>query len=719
MFKNPFLSFTVARLNAQIAVCCFSIWLILGAIYSDAALWMDCSDALASADDKVLITNSPLRTWKSSDGKFSRQGRLIAIEGDKARLEAPDKKIITVPIDRLAPADQAFIADERSRTEKEVDPFMENDGDPFSSTERSDSASPGGIDSQPVIDFIPNQRSGKIVQLNARKEVDLNASHWQPQPSPQTQHFRIPTLSFHARVNGLAANLDNTKMVVLLTDPFGVKIDEFGEQTGELPDDFAADLSAGSLRGTANRPQTGGLSSQRADRSGKVKSWIEVYDLVENESLGRYPLSLAEANLLDIDPTAKYLLVEDNSDFFNPKLSIIEISDGKAEVRTSWFYKAQRGGIKVLKSGRFLADDHLLVAYQNGIEVWKLNPLSLRTTVDGAFTNDEIRLARDRRHAIVANNRGQFEIDLVKGQAVGKVAQQTSQKQPERPEVDTETGRTAEMKFQQMTLWDADRKVLDKFYLPTFGVNAGIQWIDSRTVLLTMMNQEDYVDIERRVVFLRVTKRYRRSSEQTGWTTDRSKVGDVHSVDVIWNEPQLDEEEGDQQSLDLELYRSKLPRDAESMLLLKRGDRIRLTVDLQATPHLNDQVRDKITKSMSERGVIIDDAAKDELKAVSNSSEEVVEFRKIGFGGGGTERATVKTIWQNISLLRDGEVVYRQGTSSGGATSFLELNEGETVQQAVDRRTGNPEKFWNSLSIPEKIAVHPEGRPWSEIQNND
>lgn len=51
------------------------------------------------------------REWSDASGSFKIQAELVAVRGDKVVLEKADGKIISVPIDKLSPADQKYLAD--------------------------------------------------------------------------------------------------------------------------------------------------------------------------------------------------------------------------------------------------------------------------------------------------------------------------------------------------------------------------------------------------------------------------------------------------------------------------------------------------------------------------------------------------------------------------------------------------------------------------------
>ncbi|MHB8971138.1 MAG: SHD1 domain-containing protein [Pirellulaceae bacterium] len=53
---------------------------------------------------------SELRTWTSSDGNYVVRAELVDAVGVHVRLRKPDGSIVSVPINKLIPADRSFLA---------------------------------------------------------------------------------------------------------------------------------------------------------------------------------------------------------------------------------------------------------------------------------------------------------------------------------------------------------------------------------------------------------------------------------------------------------------------------------------------------------------------------------------------------------------------------------------------------------------------------------
>jgi WD40 repeat protein len=64
----------------------------------------------------------PAREWTSSNGKFTIEAEFVAVKSGKVVLEKPDGTFVSVPLDKLSPKDQAFVASETGDSLKTDEP---------------------------------------------------------------------------------------------------------------------------------------------------------------------------------------------------------------------------------------------------------------------------------------------------------------------------------------------------------------------------------------------------------------------------------------------------------------------------------------------------------------------------------------------------------------------------------------------------------------------
>jgi hypothetical protein len=70
----------------------------------------------------ALAAHAEVRTWTDKTGKFKREASFERLAGDSVVLRMADGKELTIPLDRLSPADQAY-ARKAATTESTDDPF--------------------------------------------------------------------------------------------------------------------------------------------------------------------------------------------------------------------------------------------------------------------------------------------------------------------------------------------------------------------------------------------------------------------------------------------------------------------------------------------------------------------------------------------------------------------------------------------------------------------
>jgi hypothetical protein len=237
-----------------------------------------------------------------------------------------------------------------------------------------------------------------------------------------------------------------------------------------------------------------------------------------------------------------------------------------------------------------------------------------------------------------------------------------------------------------------------------------LTWLDNRTIKLQSPHQQHFVDLDRRVVFLEVANGGA-SPPANGWKVDSVRDSSGHFIEVSQVSA-----EGDS-GPSLAEYQQDLPDDAESLLLLKAGDSVRITTQLTADPSQDAMVRQLLGRLLQERGVTIDPNSPNELRASSGVRNDQVEYRSIGvppWQGGGSQTVNVRLVDQKVELVVDGEVVWQRASTSGPGF-MLSIREGESAQQAADRQSGDGSGFWQGISLPQHLARHPQGGPWHRV----
>lgn len=667
-------------------------------------------------DSAIPISGSANRTWTSSDGNFRQEGKLVEIDGDKIRLETPQGKRITAPLPKLSAADKKFVEAERKRV-AEDNPFSEDDEDnPFAAEmDAPSSDSETTRDKHEAISV--NLSSAKMVNLNSNKPIDLKAERWTSKVSfSDIEPVQVPVASFHTRVENCFASQDGKILIVSLTDPFGSHSHSGlndGLEMPELPENLRglADRARGG-RGFANRTQGGRDPRNRrpgnpgADRQG-MKNWVELYQLPSGERLSQIPLELEEANAGDYDSQNKTLLVFGGTFHARNILQMYKLDGAGASLVKTCQFSNNSGGEPRLNSANYLADGKIVIGDNGKLLVLKEN--SLQPLYSISVWGDDWTLSSDRQHALVSHQSRQFEVDLINGKCTAAGPGRDRNSSARVPSPDGK--KSAELTARVVTIRDAAGKTEDEFYVPIFWPQSQLTWEDERTLRVETPNQLFFVDVPSRVALLEINKRHSQRSKSNEWNIERHSDADGTTY-LLSSQQAL---ESDSSLPDFKEARASLPDEQDSLLLFKQGDRIALSVQLDSEPGRADEVKNGLKSLLQQRGVIVDDSAVDKLRVVSTVSQENVEYRKFGtppWDARGTETVTVRRTNNSIELIRDGDVVWAHKNSTGGPGFMLHLQEGETVQQAVDRVTGQSSDFWQSFQLPRHVAVHPQGAGW-------
>lgn len=623
--------------------------------------------------NRVEIRESASRTWSSRDGRFSVEGQLVEVEGDKIRIQTSER-MVTASLERLAEADRAFVKQELLRAQSAADnPFMADDAssEPNSSggdgVAEANSGSPGNVE--------PDYTRASTVTLDSESPVDLTAERWQTRSRPAVANFRVPAFSIHSSVTGSASTPSENLFAISLFEPFGV------------------DLKAGAGR-------------NRAARGSGVKSWVELVDLPSGKSRGRFPLLAERSIVADIRSDGKQLLTYDGVFAQDPQLRAFTIDDSGLKLVSSLQLIDPDGRQQPAKSARFLAEGRLLVEFPQSLVV--LDGQSWQPVYLVTHDAEDWQLASDRRHALVGQSGRRYEVDLVSGKCTGVVGEPGSVT----PEgvVEPQGERVASIKDSVLTLRNSRGEIVEEFQVPVFWPNPTLSWLEDDFLRVDSPHQTHFIDLPRRIVLVEVSHSGG-TAPNAAWSTEKATRGQNFEIVVSQiTAPRQTEP-------DLQAYRQRITADAESLQILRPGDRVSLSLQLNANPQHAGLIEQRLRDLLTARGVVIDPSASNQLRVTTAQRSEEIEYRRFGsppWDAQGIEKVQVRAVDQQIEYVLAGQVVWRRGSATGPGF-MLHMKEGESAQQAVDRQTGDGTHFWTSLSFPRQICRHPNGQAWFRL----
>jgi hypothetical protein len=653
---------TLRRLSALCLLALLSHCLTLSAIGQDDA-------------DVIKVSDSPARTWTSPDGKFKREGTLVEIMGDRVKLEVKDGKSTVAQAAKLSKADQDFIESERKRISENGDsPFMDEDD---GSSGTASGASP--FSSGKEIDVSINYSTIPVIDLDSEETANISPENWGTTPKKSVKRFRLPAYTIHTDVTGFACSQGEKMFAVSFHEPFGV--------------DPKGNNSPASRR------------NRREDGKEGIKAWVDIVDLETTKTKARWPLAEEYDAVGDVSDDGSAIATYGGTFSQDSKLKIFTVTNTGLQLEKSWSTKDENAFGARIQAVGFLPQQRLMIDYSDFLLVFQLNPVEPLFKI--AKDSADWEISRDRTQAVVEKGKKRFLVDLNKGECIGVVGGPEGNS----PNVSPDGSRVAKFENSTLKLRNTSGEQLDEFYCPVFWPDSELRWVDDRTISLQSPNQQFFVDVDRRVVFLEIVNAFAQRASRGGWSVDEISEAGAYLVQV--SQVSAKKSTGP----NIAEYQQDLPADADSLLLLKPGDSVRITTQLTADPSQEATARQKIEELMQKRGVTIDPNAANELRLTSSVRNEQVQYRSIGapiWARGGTETVNVKMVDQAAELIVDGEMVWRTGSTSGPGF-MLQMRDGETAQQAADRQSGNANGFWNSISMPKQIAKHPNGGSWNRI----
>lgn len=631
----------------------------------------------------IRVVDSPLRTWTSSDGKFTVQARLVEITAAEVRLETAQGKPIKVDVARLSADDNHFIESARSQAGGVENPSMAPEGAESGGAPEAPVRFAAGVGLKPSVADLPT------IRLESPHVVSMSSGKWQKPASRAVKSFQVPVPSIHTRVTAFECNRDDGLFAVSFSDSFGAVIAKPPVAT------------------KGKRPSAGPSPSLSAE--GAVKSWVDLVSLADGNSRGRFPLPNDHTQVGDIDPSGGWLLAFDGALETDPQVMILEIQSSAAPVRLSWHSTNERGHPNRIEAARFLANGHVVTGHRGKLIVWNTDPLEPRFVVENqAF---EWKLAPDRRHATATVQGTMFEVDLCEGVCTGVLRDgaPAGSSGDSNSIVSQDGSRVVSFRPRVITVADASGGLIDEFDVPILWPKSQLSWADEQILQVNCPTSTFYVDLAHRVVLLEVVSMAAQTARSQWQTTlQQSAKGRFLLVS---------RDATDAQDIQWGGLRATLPAQGDDLLVLRPGDRVRLAYQLVADPSEMAAADKGIRELLAARQVVIDDSAQDVLLVRSSTAAEDVEYRAIGAvagGDGNVQKVNVRTTTRAVEFVRNGNVVFSLA-SGAGAAFMLEIRQGENPQQVADRESRAGSGFWQSIALPKHVAMHPGGQPWRRL----
>ena len=650
----------------------------------------------------------PVRTWKSKGGKFKVTAALAELSEDSVTLRKEDGKTVKVPIEKLSSADQKFLKKYAARKKR--------------------------IDAQNA--WIAKPDSSKF------SEVKIS-------------------LSDAIRAGNSGPPLRLTPNSVAMADPTSEPID-----VGEITLARATMMKAPAILLNHSGSHALLWSQDRMTRRNAAN--LTVVDLVAGKRLGGVSIRQEDAVPLDISPNGRRLITVQGQMHKN-RIDIWEISSDKFTHLVGWSVKMGSSGDSkkdsnlvqdltmritgssegdsdakddssnqlspddfqdkvrdALGSGmdldsmmgssffggesfelaRFIDDDHIVTATNGPIAlVWQISPLKVIRKIHTRASSSPIAkpfaLSPDRKSLYVLGGQRIRSFDLLSGKMTGITPADQKFYDHGLMAISPDGSRLLIDARKHVQIVNSDGIVEDEFAKSYHGFDLPT-WLDNRFYAVKSALDTMVIDTKYRIPIWR----YKTGFDQP--TIDRNAnlwfvLGRHNTASKLFNYhiPHAD-------------ATANLPEDPESLLVLKPGDRVRLSFD--GSGGSQSEMRRILTEKMKARGVEVDDNGDIEINISIRKHTNTTTYETIGTLEKRSETVTTKSTSYTMSVIKDGRTVYSDSVASGGAPPMVSVREGQSIQSAMPKGSGANASVVERLQFPKSIPMKP---PLNEIGKSD
>lgn len=612
----------------------------------------------------LAIAQETRRTWTSKGGKFKLEADFVRIEeGEVVLKQAKDGKIIKVKLANLSPEDVK--AAEKLASEMEDNPFAAADGDeerPATAKTKASAKETGSSDTNRFIES-PGRDS---VETNLLVEPD--GWNYQPDPEPAVE----------VKVKG-AIPLPKPKRVE--TDP---ETKRFSFHDG---------LDNG-LFLWGRGEYVAMLRNPFLDKGDRPKGPLVVrYDLTTGKPKGAKKLGFTTTPRF-ASPDGKLLIGWDENDRDRIELHVMSLGDGGLRMLYRWLPLVKDEHWDYQNEIRFVGNDRVAVRSTKGnIDLWQLTPdsASLLFTIPSEPHQSAWTVSRGGKYLAVTQKSNVFIIDAADGKVVGKLNGQE------------EWINVVSFSPDGKQLAVANAAAVVAFDLESQKAIGSVRFqspvapnsIDFPAPDYVLLNGSLLINLPANLVAWQY-------NNPAGWNNQPHwREG------YLWYRTAVPGGEA-------AIARAKVPHDAAlkavqnlapSSYVLKPGGQVALVVN-ENGPEKDDIIRG-ITENLKKVGIdVVPSANMAFICETEMGKSKTVPYRLFG---GGEQSVTVTEKTHRIRLM-DGQTKIWEANNFHSAPFFINLQQGETVEQHVAKTMNSSKFYFLGINIPGTIVRYPEGK---------
>ena len=651
-----YISFLIALMNR------FRISLVAVLLGLLALVGSEAAFALPIQQEGV---SSGFRTWGDSTGVFSVDAKLLGLEGDTARLEKKDGRVVKLAIDKLSEADQAFIVKLQTDAKKKqpVNPFAGG---------TLPKAVPKGMASPTNSTAAESGKESKLEPVAKTVKVDVLVNE-----------------------------------VQLVDGPWQVPVDPPNSAASPVPN-TVCDYPSSVEHAFHDRQQTPKISFDQkfvvaaASNPFDDNTMLAIYELQSGEKIGFADLPIEDLNVMAIDANKRQVLTVHQESGRTPgKIEFRKFDQLSSPVEvweTSNFF--DHDGFRP-RFCSFVGKDRLLTVGKR-LALWNVSDAKSIYSVklkNSRLNSSQVAISPGRKYLAVGDIDAVWFIDLETGAPIGTIPRVRNMRALSfSPSGEYLAGLNVRG---DVWIWDLAENSLAQ----SFNTSArhSLHWTDERHLI---GDSRYLLDVEYRVCIWEYSGGGYESLVGLG---DGVFMSQQKSKLVPIRLPHQD-------------FSDKLDElDPEELLILIPGDEIAIDFELPFEESEQIRIRKSLEKRMAQAGFSINAKSKIVLKGrVTKGRETKTEIGDpIGFGlGFGAPRRRVQTVTytpsrSTIEIIKDGKTIWRT-SDFHGPRGIFRPNEGESLQDYADRVSRPKSALFLGFRIPTNRSTLPDGKPFGK-----
>jgi WD40 repeat protein len=399
------------------------------------------------------------------------------------------------------------------------------------------------------------------------------------------------------------------------------------------------------------------------------------------------------ADLLDFAADGKSLLIrhgEDRVDLY----SIAAAGPAKPVVGFRP-YEGDKQSATVKAAGILSAEQFFTVSQWGRLVMWTVGAQGAKAVYELAAKGDDFELSPNRKHLAFANGEGVTILDPAAGQVLAMIpgAKTWNDQLAFHPD-GSRLVHFASHPYTHLKCYDLTTgKLISELATPKETWVGPVVWSGTGHVLINGY----LADLDKRLVVWRY--------ERDGLAPKQTRQPD----DRYWAFARADFQ-GPGALIPAQLPHAEAQKLIASIkpdnFAVRPGTKVSVEVSVAGDEPHQKKVADALVRAATAAGLVVAEGQKTVLTAATTHKEGIEKKFNIIGGNPAVQTVTIPTYECKVTMTQDGQSLWEAVTAAGGMIPvFPRLQEGQTVQELVDKANANPgQSFYTTLAVPGTIA---------------